>query len=299
MAFAGTGPESVEEAARALAAAGIEARGHVGIERLVAGERLDALAVLSPHETHRVALAAALEAGLHVLCEKPFVWGGSDVVGETRRFVDGFAARALVLREHCQWPWALPAFESLHPGALDQGIRRFAMRLSPGERGAAMLVDALPHPLSIVQALAGADGSGAAEEIGFPEVDDEGRRVRIVARWVNRSSAIDVDVELVGGQHPPREVWLEIDGRRARRLVDASDWSFRFEGEGRSVAVPDPTALGIRDFVRSVERARYGERPPRASAIVARMEALAAVVAAYGRATSLRAGVAASRGVQT
>ena len=44
---------------------------------LVAAEAPDALAILSPSDTHESHLHAALGAGLDVLCDKPLVWGGS------------------------------------------------------------------------------------------------------------------------------------------------------------------------------------------------------------------------------
>ena len=130
-ALVATSPESCAEAVQQMQRfAGLEPRTYLHVERLLAEERLDALAVCSPHAAHADALERALDAGLHVLCEKPLVWG--DAAAERgARLAGAFAERGLVLFENCQWPYALPAFERLHPGSLGGPPRHFAMRLSP------------------------------------------------------------------------------------------------------------------------------------------------------------------------
>ena len=283
VAFAGTSEASVADAARGLAALGIEARGHVGLARLLESERLDALAILSPHATHLPCLEAALAARLHVLCEKPFVWGVAWPSRRAGEIVEAFAAQGLVLHENCQWPRALPAFEALHPGAFASEPVRFAMRMSPGDRGADMLVDALPHPISVLQALAG-PGEGRVCDIRFPMRSPDGLLVTLEFAFATQTRRIACRVELVGGSPPPREVWLEIDGRRARRVVHTAGgaWAFSLADGERRVPLPDPMAPLVRDFVDAVARTRAGERPPRATAIAARMEALERLVAAYG-----------------
>ncbi|MFQ5505898.1 MAG: Gfo/Idh/MocA family oxidoreductase, partial [Planctomycetota bacterium] len=51
-------------------------RGYVGLDAMLQGESsrggaLEALVIASPIPTHEAALETALDAGLHVLCEKP------------------------------------------------------------------------------------------------------------------------------------------------------------------------------------------------------------------------------------
>lgn len=279
VAFAGTREESVREAGVALAEQGVFARGYLGKDAMLAAERLDALAILSPHAAHAGALEAALEARLHVLCEKPLVWGGPDPAGQARRLVDAFDRAALVLAENCQWPYAIPSFERLHPGAV-AGATTFAMRLSPGETGLAMLIDSLPHPVSLLQRIAGA-AEGRVESVRVVERSADERRAILAFDWVAGGRRIGSRVELVGGSAPPRTVWLEISGRRAERSVDARDWTLALEHAGRREPLPDPMAALARDVVDAVRDARAGRRPPRAAAVAARMDALAAIVAAY------------------
>ena len=164
VAIHATTERSCAEAVRELErVAGVRPRAHVDVEELLADEALDAVAICSPHETHVDLLGRAAERGVHALCEKPLAWGG-DLPTQAQRCVDAFAARGLVLFENCQWPYVLPALEALHPGIRTTAPSRFAMSLEPAARGPAMLADALPHPLSLLQHLV--PGPARAERCG-------------------------------------------------------------------------------------------------------------------------------------
>lgn len=281
--FAGTSLASVAEAARALGDLGLpDANGYVGLDALLAQETLDALAILSPIETHAACLEAALAAGLHVLCEKPFVWDVAQPAAVAKRLVDGFAARGLLLYENCQWPYALSAFEALHPGGLAAGRppHRFGMRLSPSATGARMLVDMLSHPLSLLQALTGAAG-GRIEDVRFSTRNPAAETLRVGFLHAVEGHEVEVELVLVGNSAAPREAWLEIDGLRARRSVRASDYAHFLEDGGREVPLPDPLAALVRDFVAAVAGLAPAAPAPRADAVAWRMERVAEIVGAF------------------
>ncbi len=281
VAFAGTSEDSVARAGDELRALGVaNARGHVGLASLLAREELDALAILSPVETHAGALAAALAAGLHVLCEKPFVWGEADPAHIARELVDGFGARGLLLCENCQWPYALPAFEALHPGTTAGPPRRFAMRLSPSAVGRAMLVDALPHPLSLLQALTREQPARVVEP-RFSSHDSGAEALRVSFVYECAGNRILAEIELVGRSAPPREAWLSLDGRRAQRIVQPADYSLSLADSERQVALPDPLTLLVGDFVRALVGRLAGAPAPRADIIAWRMDGLCSVVRAF------------------
>lgn len=288
-AFAGTTRESVAAAGRTLAEIGIDgAQGYVGVDALLAAERLDALVILSPPETHAACLEAALAARVHVLCEKPFVWDVADPAGSSRRIANDFGAEGLVLRENCQWPFALDAFDRLHPGTLRSGSppERFAMRLSPSSTGARMLVDVLSHPLSVLQALCGAE-AGEIGDLAFSSRDPRAAALGVAFTLRSSGGDVGVEIELVGRSEPPREAWLAIDGRRARRTIRPDDYALGLEAEGRRVPLADPLAALVREFVNAV-RAIPGAGGGRsaagsfdAGAIAWRMAAVCEIVGAF------------------
>jgi predicted dehydrogenase len=90
----------VDAAAAAAAVEGAGARAYAGLEALLDGEAdLDAVVLATPHHLHAPMALAALEAGLHVLVEKPIATRVSDA----DRMVDVAAARGRVLAVNHQY----------------------------------------------------------------------------------------------------------------------------------------------------------------------------------------------------
>jgi predicted dehydrogenase len=273
--FQVTSEESRAEAdAQLQETAGVKARGYLDLATLLAEEPLDALVVSSPHEAHAEALEAAADAGLHVLCEKPLVWGMDDLAGSAAACVAAFEARDLQLWENCQWPWTLPALERLHPGATQAPPRRFAMRLQPAASGAKMLADSLPHPISLLQRLSpGPDPE--VHDASFSSTAADAERVEVRFRYATAQAETDCAVELRPTRSHPREVAVGIDGREAMRRVSAPDYRLSFQDGERSVPLEDPMSELVSDFVASVRAGADPERATRHSAIVERSALLA------------------------
>ena len=280
-AFVVTSAASAAEVARQWARdLGIEARGHLELASLLREERVDALAILSPAETHARHLEAALAAGLHVLCEKPFVWGVPRLAETARRLALAFESRGLLLWENCVWPYVLPAFAQLHPGALAQTPRRLALRLQPASRGVQMLGDCAPHVLSLAQALL-PGGPARIESLRFAGGAAEADALDLAFTYAVGERTLDVELELRRRERQPREAALAVDGRWAQRLVSAEDYRLSFAADGRTVPLPDPLTLLVADFVRALpspgERAAAG----RSREIAQRMELLESIVAGF------------------
>ncbi len=258
---------------------GIDARGYLDLDTMLETESLDALAILSPAETHAHYLEAALEAGLHVLCEKPFVWGSVDLAADTQRITQGFDARELSLWENCQWPYALPAYAQLFPEIALASVRRFEMLLQPSSGGVECLGDALPHALSLLQAVA-PEGPASVEGIRFT-TRDAGAPAQVVRfEYHSGGRTIDVTVRLHQNHTArPRRARLALDGREAERAVAGEDYRMVFRTAERSVPVDDPLTLLVEDFARALQR-RAGAS--RSGEIAQRMQLLGEITEAYG-----------------
>ena len=95
--FVATSAETRDKGAAELERiAGVRARGYLDAKEMIAAEKLDAVAILSPHETHAEYLEIAAQAGLHALCEKPLVWGVLDLAAEATRLTAAFEERGLL-----------------------------------------------------------------------------------------------------------------------------------------------------------------------------------------------------------
>jgi predicted dehydrogenase len=274
--FLATSEATRDAAQRALReAAGIEARGYLELDAMLSRESLDALAILSPAETHARFLAAGAAAGLHALCEKPLVWGEPELAERAARLAAGFGERGLLLFENCQWPYALPAFEALHPGALARPPRRFEMHLEPASRGAQSLGDSLPHPLSLLQALL--PGAARVRDVAFSTRDPAADELEVRFRFETERAACDAVVVLSHALRQPRRAELALDGRRARRLVSPEGYRLCFADAERSVPLPDPLTRLVADFVGALDSGRRIPSDP----ILQRMQMLSAIAAAY------------------
>ena len=258
--------------------AGVTPRGYLDLQEMLDAESLDALAILSPPEHHAEHLGLALGAGLHVLCEKPFVWGGSDLLARSQRLLDGFRERGLLVRENCQWPYTLSAFEALHPGSLAAPPSRFEMELEPLSSGLQSLGDALPHPISLLQALC-----PGAPDLEAIEIDSEGpggTDLTIRFRYRTEACSCAVRVALRQRETGLRHAAYALDGRRARRVVSADDYRLSFVDSDRSVPVADPLTQLVGDFVAALRAASDGADPP-ARQIQERLHLLVALANTY------------------
>ncbi len=256
VSFACTSPESMAQAGADLQRiAGVTAIGYSDGRAMLREQPLDAVAILSPPRSHREWLEQALEAGVDVLCEKPFLWGGEDDVSVAHALVDRFQQQGLLLMENAQWPATLPSFDALHPGVRDAPITRFAMRMAPASRGVEMIGDAFSHPLSVLAALHPAR-TVSVEGVRFSTHDLSATELSTAFRYVADGHAIDVMVELSASPEQPREASLAINGHWAHRLIRTRDYAQFFASGARAVDVPDPLGLHLARFVARLRQER-------------------------------------------
>ena len=287
-AFIASRKETIEDGRWALRNVGVDAQGFTDLDALLAAHpTVGALVIASPHEAHRRWLDDAIGRGLHVLCEKPLVWGDPEPAWEAARLAELAAERGVVLFENCPWPYALPAFDALHPAAREGAARTFEMEMSPSSSDPRqMLVDAMSHPLSVLQAIAPGNprmrGASPLRVMAW----EESAAGRVDAAFVFRRSLdlppIDVRVRLRTCERQPRPMALVVNGRRADRTVRMDDYAMSLTGGGREVALADPMAALVADFVRAVAQ---GEPPAarkhRMELIVERLGMLVEIVGTF------------------
>lgn len=264
----GTSETSVAQACAELRTTlGIDVRGYTNFDELLAAETLDAVAILSPSETHGFYLRKALAANLDVLCEKPLLWKELEPRSAARRLLAGFSERKLVLRENCPWPYTLSSYYALFPEVQTAPITHFEMKLAPTDAAAKMLGELLPHPLSVLQVLAPADDAHV-EAIFFSHRDGERPDLELEFRYVAGAQTISVRLCFEQRRKPALEqqaatlvpeVGFGINGLYAARRVDSHSYRMSFADAGRAVDLPDPLAILVADFFEAV-RARDLER---------------------------------------
>lgn len=253
-AIVGTRPESVDEARRALEERhSIRCRGYTDLGEMLDAEAIDLLVICSPIAAHRAGLDAALGRRLHALCEKPLLYDESggfvDEVNVTaRRFLD--AGR--YLDTMTQWPFTLPGFRRLHPTVDLDRVDRFGMLLSPTATGARMLVDSLPHPISMLRTLV---GGGAVRGVSAAWAGDQEVAVRF--RYEHARGKVECEVVLRRCLEPPRPASYTINGHEAVRLVRLPDYAMELVDGDRRVPIEDPLGRRVSEYLRRLE-AGYG-----------------------------------------
>jgi hypothetical protein len=146
------------------------------------------------------------------------------------------------------------------------------MGLEPASHGAAMLTDALSHPLSLLQALLGAElavdtidrRAEAASATTEPDAYD------VSFRAAGARGTCEARVVLRHAARQPRRAWLALDGHHAERTVRLDDYTMQLTegqaaptrpaGGARSVPLPDPLEAHLAAFLDALARAP-SERP--------------------------------------
>ncbi|GAB4140159.1 MAG: hypothetical protein Fur0037_06610 [Planctomycetota bacterium] len=243
-----------------------------------AGADIEALVIASPMESHLPALETAFDLRLSALCEKPLVAPGQ--WGAARDLVDRFASSGLLLAENCQWPYALGAFERLFGRPIPRPPRTFRMRLCPSGIGREMVVDALPHFLSVLQALAPLDaGSIRGPDLRFAGPERATLRFEVAGR-TGRGTAIEAELLLERRPNQPRPASLEIDGQRMeRRIGPGYRLSFEDPASGRTVPSEDPLRLLVADFARAAKGEDEAAAPRLSAPVGPRLRCLEGLLA--------------------
>lgn len=165
VAFLGSTPESIATTAENLKKMfKVDAKGYTSLENLLAEEKPDIVDVCLPPEMHFNAVHKALEAGCHVLCEKPFVYDDKlsreemlaqadelQALAEEKRRMLGICTQYVMAVQEC-----LAEYEE-HFG--NRNIETFEGTLIAPKRNRPMAahwvwVDLAPHMLGVAQKLA-------------------------------------------------------------------------------------------------------------------------------------------------
>jgi predicted dehydrogenase len=192
-AHLGTSAASVDEARQKLAALFPYAgRGYTDLDSLLATERPDWVDVATADESHAALVRAALLAGAHVLCEKPFCHApgrsAAMLLAETDALLTLARERGRTLALCSQYGVAASRCLALRAAAGAAPPRALRMTLASPTRGRApdplgVWIDLGPHLVAALQTVVAAQAGPAAEVV--PEVTARsfaGYRVAVTCR---------------------------------------------------------------------------------------------------------------------
>ena len=248
---------------------------YTDLETLLQSEKPDIVCVATPPPLHFGHVLQSLEAGAHVLCEKPLVYAPTRKFRENRdgakELVKVAAKKNLNLGTQLQYGAATPILCKL-AGLSPHDVGDFAMELETANPNSPrdpreLWIDLGPHPISVAQILAGPDAHLAEETLRFePYQDDD--KTEVLARFGINCA----DGRLLMVRAVMRALHGEISRKPRRRfsfnghaityapLVNAKgDFQAQFIApDGYSSVYSDPVDYLIGDFVNSC---RNGKAP--------------------------------------
>ena len=250
-AIVGTTAETAAEAQTALHQRyGIQCAAYSSVATALEVETPDIVVICSPFEAHLEQLRLVMQSGAHCLCEKPLWWEQSqDRLAVTRELVDGFRDRGRYLALVAQWPYTLAAFYSLYPQVKDQPITDVEMMLSPMRPGRIMILDAVPHLLSILQHLL---GHGQIDNPRLSFSDPDQRHLELDFDYRHATGVTRARFRASVCEQPPRPASYAINGLRVEREIILPEYTLSFVGDSGRVELEDPLQLLVNDFLHKV-----------------------------------------------
>jgi hypothetical protein len=246
----GTSEKTSLQASSALRKYGIDAHSYTDFDEMVSAEKPDVVVIASPSSTHYDYLLRCLDRGLHIFCEKPFIW---DDCPDIRKRIEDIFEKArekqLTIAMNSQWPFSLDAYEAICGEIRMKETKSFFARLSPFSPGRVMIPESVPHPLSILHCRLGA---GKIEKLNF-EPEGEGE-MSIRFTYLFETRACDVLIKLVHQKTPPRDFSFGFNEKIVSRSLDLNHYDVYFSYRNKTLRVMDPLELSIKNFMGAVDK---------------------------------------------
>lgn len=240
----GTSEATARQASASLGQYGVAARPYHDFSEMIASEKLDAIAIASPARAHHEYLASALEKGLSVLCEKPFLNPDRENIGkELESLFEISRQKGTTVAMNSQWPFCLPFYDELCGRVHPCDIKSFFIRLSPLCSGADMIPDSVPHGLSILYC---ALGKGTISDLSFSRGEHE---MAVIFTYVTEHGNCRVSMSLFQERMQPRTFSFGFNDLLVQRTVDVTSYDISFAFGEKRIRIPDPLELSVRDFI--------------------------------------------------
>jgi predicted dehydrogenase len=197
-AVVGTTPQSAAEAAENLKSLfGIQARGYHSLDEMLEREAPNCVSVCTPPDSHLEPVLKCLQAGVHVMCEKPLHWredlDANSILSGAKQMADAAQSCGRILAVNTQYTAALEPFFAIYSRERGQLERiesfLFEMESKGSRRGPNEYEDIWrelgPHALSL---LLGALPYGKID-MSTLEAEMDRDYVNVRFRWVDGGAA--------------------------------------------------------------------------------------------------------------
>ena len=249
----GTTEKTARKSSSFLKQYGINAIGYTDFYSMMKKERPDAVVIASPTLTHYEYLMKCVEEGVHVFCEKPFFWqekSDIDIKSLLENIFEKAGSKNLKIAMNSQWPFSLPYYEALCGSIESQKVNTFFISLSPMVSGKEMILESVPHALSILYSIF-SDG-----QIGNLNIEAYEEKIIVKLHYISSASHCEVLIELVRTILPPRSFSYGFNNKIIHRVLDLNSYDISFRYSDRTLRIQDPLELSVQDFILAVRDKR-------------------------------------------
>ena len=249
----GTTEKTARKASSILTQYGIDAAYYTDFDSMMRRERPDAVVIACPALAHYEYLINCVKEGVHIFCEKPFVWQDKndiDINSLLENIFETAESNDLTIAMNSQCPFSLPYYEELCGPVHSQKLNTFFIRLSPMVSGKEMILESVPHALSILYIVLG-DG-----QIG--NISIQGYKEKIITQfhYIFTTGYCEVMIELVRTILPPRSFSYGFNGKIIHRVLDLDTYDISFKYSDEILRIKDPLELSVQDFISAVRDKR-------------------------------------------
>jgi hypothetical protein len=246
----GTSERTSLQACSALRKYGIEAQPYTDFDQMVRTERPEVVVIASPSSTHYEYLVKSIDSGLHIFCEKPFIW---DVPMNILRTVEEIFKQAREKRStiamDSQWPFAINDYEKICGKVRIENRNTFYIKMAPPLPGREMIPESVPHALSLLYCLLGA---GEIEDLNFESVGEGGMNIRFTYRF--GAQVCEVFIQLNYQEAPLRDFSFGWNDRIVSRSLDLENYEIYFNYGDKRLRIVDPLESSVENFMKAVTK---------------------------------------------
>ncbi|MEK6880938.1 MAG: Gfo/Idh/MocA family oxidoreductase [Nanoarchaeota archaeon] len=218
---------------------------YYNLTKLLDCEDLNAVSISTPLKFHYEHVRKCLEAGLHILCEKPFVQNYEEAL-ELCNFAK---QKNCILTVNTQWPSIFPLIKQYFK---DEKIEKFSMYMEPfGINKADLVMECLPHFNSMLLKLYRQINPKSIK------VEIKNNCVKIKFNHVSGEEACAIEYLLKIKETKPTKMGFSINNHQFEREVRENYKQVLIHNRRDVVEIEDPLSVSIRTFVRAIN----GDKP--------------------------------------
>jgi len=246
----GTTGKTTLQASLALRRYGIEARPYTNFDQMVRAEKPDAVVIASPSSTHYEYLLKCLNSGLHIFCEKPFIWDRHmDLRKRAEEIFEKAYEKKITIAVNSQWSFSIDAYEAICGKIMIQKLNTFFIRMSPPFPGREMIPESVPHALSLLYCLLGV---GEIEGLSFESDGEKEMSIKFV--YLFKTQTCDVFIRLAYQKTPPRHFSFGLNDKIVFRSLGLEDYEIYFHHGDKKLRIVDPLELSVKNFMEALEK---------------------------------------------